>query len=153
DVPGLAYANLAFLLGYAELAHGNIPAAVKLLHEALAGAEKHSVTTGLRPASCFALAEAHAKLGHVDDANGAVTEARRCVPADYLFMQTGLAVASAWALAASGYLIDAISMARAAGADARERKQPTHELSCVQLAAQWGDTSGATRARELANEL
>jgi DNA-binding NarL/FixJ family response regulator len=153
DVPGLAYANLAFLLGHAELVRGELPAAVKLLHEALAGAEKHSVTTGLRPASCFALAEAHAKLGQPDAANAAIAEARQCVPADYLFMQTGLAVASGWALAASGYLSDAISVARAAGEDARKRNQPTHELACLQVAAQWGDTSGATRARELANEL
>jgi DNA-binding NarL/FixJ family response regulator len=153
DVPGLAYANLAFLLGYAELVRGEIPAAVKLLHEALAGAEKHSVTTGLRAASCFALAEAHAKLGQPNAADAAITEARQCVPADYLFMQTGLAVASGWALAASGCLTDAISIAHAAGEDARKRNQPTHELACVQVAAQWGDTSGATRARELADEL
>jgi DNA-binding CsgD family transcriptional regulator len=153
DVPGLAYANLAFLLGYAELVRGELPAAVKLLHEALAGAEKHSVTTGLRAASCFALAEAHAKLGQLGAANDAITEARECVPADYLFMQTALAVASGWALAAGGYLTDAISVVRAAGVDARKRNQPTHELACVQVAAQWGDTSGATRARELANEL
>jgi len=153
DVPGLAYANLAFLLGHAELVQGNIPAAVRLLHEALAGAEKHSVTTGLRPASCFALAEAHAKLGQPDAANAAITQARQCVPADYLFMETALAVARGWALAAGGYLTDAISIAHAAGEDARKRNQPTHELACVQVAAQWGDTSGAKRARELADEL
>jgi len=153
DVPGLAYANLAFLVGYAELVRGELPAAVKLLHEALAGAEKHSVTTGLRAASCFALAEAHAKLGQSDAANDAITEARLCVPADYVFMHTALAVAGGWALAASGCLTDAISVVHAAGEDARTRYQPTHELACLQVAAQWGDTSGATRARELANEL
>jgi DNA-binding NarL/FixJ family response regulator len=153
DVPGLAYANLAFLQGHAELARGEIPAAVKLLHEALAGAEKHSVTTGLRPASCFALAEAHAKLGQPDPANAAVAEARQCVPDDYVFMQTGLAVARGWALAAGGFLTEAISVAHAAGEDARNRNQPTHEVACLQVAAQWGDTSGATRARELADEL
>jgi DNA-binding CsgD family transcriptional regulator/tetratricopeptide (TPR) repeat protein len=153
DIPGLAYANLAFLLGHAELVRGAIPAALKHLHEALAGAEKHSVTSGLRPASCFALAEAHAKLGQPEAANDAIAEARQCVPADYLFMQTGLAVAGGWALAASGCLTDAISMAHAAGEDARKRNQPTHELVCLQAAAQWGDTSGAKRAGELANEL
>jgi DNA-binding NarL/FixJ family response regulator len=153
DVPGLAYANLAFLLGHAELAQGNISAAVKLLHEGLAGAEKHSVTTGLRPASGFALAEAHAKLGQPDPANAAVAEARQCVPDDYVFMYTALAVARGWALAAGGFLTEAISVAHAAGEDARNRNQPTHEVACLQVAAQWGDTSGATRARELAAEL
>jgi DNA-binding NarL/FixJ family response regulator len=153
DAPGLAYANLAFLLGHAELAQGNLSAAVKLLHEGLAGAEKHSVTTGLRPASCFALAEAHAKLGQPDAANAAITEAQEHVPADYVFMQTALALASGWALAAGGYLTEAISVVCAAREDARKRNQPTHELACVQAAAQWGDTSGAERARELADEL
>ena len=153
DVPGLAYANLAFLLGHAELVRGEIPAAVKLLHEALAGAEKHSVTSGLRPASCFALAEAHAKLGQPDAANAAITQARQCVPADYLFMRTALAVANGWVLAASGYLTDAVATVHAAGEDARKLNQPTHEVACLQVAAQWADTSGATRARELAGEL
>jgi len=153
DVPGLAYANLAFLQGHAELVRGELPAAVKLLHEALAGAEKHSVTTGLRAASCFALAEAHAKLGQSGAANEAITEARQCVPTDYLFMGTGFAVASGWAMAAGGYLTDAISVVHAAAESARTRGQPTHELACVQAAAQWGDTSGATRARELVSEL
>ena len=153
DVPGLAYANLAFLQGNAELIRGEIPAAVKLLHEALAGVERHSVTTGLRPATCFALAESHAKLGQADAANTAIAEARQSVPDDYVFMQTGLAVASGWALAASGYLTDAISIVGAAGREARTRNQPTHELQCLQVAAQWGDTSGAIRARELAGRL
>ncbi|HME78366.1 MAG TPA: LuxR C-terminal-related transcriptional regulator [Mycobacterium sp.] len=153
DVPGLAYANLAFLLGHAQLVRGEIPGAVKLLHEALAGAEKHSVTTGLRAASCFALAEAHAKLGQPDAANDAVTEARKYVPADYLFMQTGLAVASGWALVANGCLTEAIAVVRAAGDDAHKRNQATHELICLQVAAQWGDTSGEIRAGELADDL
>jgi DNA-binding NarL/FixJ family response regulator len=70
-----------------------------------------------------------------------------------VFMQTGLAVARGWALAAGGFLTEAISIAHAAGEDARNRNQPTHEVACLQVAAQWGDTSGATRARELADEL
>ncbi len=153
DVPGLAYANLAFLLGYADLVRGNIPGAVKLLHEALAGVEKHGVVTGLRPASCFALVEAHAKLGQPEAANDALAEARSCVPSGYLFMDTALSVATGWALVASGRLVDAIAVVQEAAALARVRAQPTHELACLQVAAQWGDTSGAERARELAEAL
>ena len=44
-------------------------------------------------------------------------------------------------------------MVRAAGRDAGQREQPTHELLCLQTAAQWGDTTGAARARELADTL
>ena len=137
DVPGLAYANLAFLLGQAELVRGAANDAVKLLHEAQAGVQRHSVTTGLHPASCFALAEAHAKLGQPEEANEAAAKARSCVPPDYLFMHTGLALATGWALATSGCLTDAVETARAAAAQARERAQPTHELACIQTAAQW----------------
>ena len=153
DAPGVAAAYLAFLLGYAELARGQVPTAVKLLHEALAGMEKHDVTTGLQAAICFALAEAHAKLGDAEAANDAITEVRRFVPAEYLFMQTTLAMARGWALVAGGRLREAIAVVQAAGKGAWEPNRPTHELACLQVAAQWGDTSGAKRARELAGLL
>jgi len=153
DIPGLAYANLAFLLGYSELVRGAIPSAVKLLHEAVARVEKHGVTTGLRPASFFALAEGHAKLGQSAAANEALSNARTSVPPDYLFMQTALSLATGWALASSGGLSEAIATVRAAAQDARDRTQPTHELACLQAAAQWGDASGAVRARQLADML
>ena len=153
DIPGLAYANLAFLMGHAELARGAVASAVKLLHEALAGVQKHGVTTGLRPASCFALAEAHAKLGQSAEANEALLQARKCVPPDYLFMQTALELATGWTLVAGGSLTEAVGTVRAAAEVARDRGQPTHELACLQSAAQWGDASDAARTRELADML
>lgn len=153
EVPSLAYANLASLMGHAELMRGDVPAAVKLLHEALAGVERHGVTTGLRPATCFLLAEAHAKLGEAQAAKEAIAEAQSCVPRDYLFMETALSIASGWALVANGCVTEAIATVRSAARQARDRNQPTHELACLQLAAQWGDTAGAARARELADEL
>ena len=100
EIPGLAYANLAFLMGNRRPDPRDLPNSAKLLHEALAGVEKHAVTTGLRPATSFALAEAHAKLGQPDGATAALTEARQSVPADYVFMQTGLSLATGWTLAA-----------------------------------------------------
>lgn len=153
DIPGLAYANLAFLMGHAELIRGTIPNAVQLLHEALAGVQRHGVTTGLRPACCFALAEAHAKLGQPTEANAALSQARECVPPDYLFMQTAFELATGWTLAARGSLTEAVATVRAAAEDARDRRQPTHELACLQAAAQWGDASDAARARALADML
>ncbi|MGA7051596.1 MAG: LuxR C-terminal-related transcriptional regulator, partial [Mycobacterium sp.] len=153
DIPGLAYANLASLLGNSELARGAVADAARLVQEALAGVQRHSIRTGLRPASYFALAEAHAKLGQPTEANDAVAEAQSSVPADFLFMHTGLALASGWAMAASGRLSEAVARVQQAARLAQDRGQPTHELACIQAAAQWGDTSGAVRARELAEEL
>jgi DNA-binding CsgD family transcriptional regulator/tetratricopeptide (TPR) repeat protein len=153
ELPSLAYANLAFLVGHAELARGDVSAAVKLLHEALAGVERHSVITGLRSASRFALIEAHAKLGQGVEADALLTQARVCVPEDYRFMHTGLAVAAGWALASNGLLGEAVTTVRRAADIARDRGQPTHEVACLQAATQWGDTSAAVRARELAKLL
>jgi len=153
EAPSLAYANLASLMGVAELMRGDVRGAVTLLHEALAGVERHSVRTGLRPATCFLLAEAHAKLGEAEAAKEAIAEAQSCVPPDFLFMQTALSIATGWSLAANGCINEAIAAVQSAAAQARERDQPTHELACLQVAAQWGDVSGAVRARELADEL
>jgi DNA-binding CsgD family transcriptional regulator/tetratricopeptide (TPR) repeat protein len=153
DVPGLAYANLAFLLGHADLVRGDLHSAVGLLREARAGVERHGATTGLRPASCFGLAEAYAKLGQPAAAEEALADAQRRVPPDYLFMQTALSLATGWTFAAKGQISDAIAAVRQAATEARERSQPTHELACLQAAAQWGDASDASRARELADAL
>lgn len=153
DVPGLVYANLAHLLGHAELVRADLAAAVKHLHEAYAGAETHEITTGLRIASCFALAEAYAKLGQAAAATEALAGVGQCVPEEYVFMGTAMSVATGWTLAAGGALTDAIDVVREAGREAAQREQPTHELLCLQTAAQWGDTTGAARARELADTL
>ncbi|HEV7419613.1 MAG TPA: LuxR family transcriptional regulator [Mycobacterium sp.] len=157
DMPGVAYANLVFLMGNAELMRGELRAAEKLLHEALARVENHGITTGLRPACMFALAETHAKLGEADAAAAMLAEARECVKPDFLFMQTGLATATGWTLVAAGSLARGIETVLAEAKVARDRGQPTHELSCLQAAVQWGVTDGlpdiAIRARELAAEL
>jgi hypothetical protein len=68
-------------------------------------------------------------------------------------MQTALSLSTGWVLAAAGSLSAAVSVVQAAATDARARNQPTHELACLQAAAQWGDASGAARARELADVL
>ena len=153
NVPDLAYANLASLLGNADLARGAVGDTVRLMHEAVAGAQMHSATSGLRPASYFALAEAHAKLGQAAEANDAVAAAQSCVPPDYLFMHTAQSLAGGWALAASGRLTEAVASVHEAARVARERGQPTHELACIQAVTQWGDTSQAGRAAELAEAL
>ncbi len=153
DIPGLAYANLALLLGNAELVRGAVAEAVRLVHEAVAGVQKHDVTTGLRPASYFALAEAYAKLGQAAEADRAAVAANSAVPPGFLFMHTALSLAGGWAMAAGGHLCEAVASAQQAALLARERGQPTHELSCIQAAAQWGDASQAARARELAAAL
>jgi ATP/maltotriose-dependent transcriptional regulator MalT len=157
EVPGLAYANLVFLMGNAELMRGNLAAAGAFLREALAGVENHGITTGLRPACTFALTEMYAKLGETAAAVPMLEQARRGVPPDFLFMQTGLAMASGWTLASGGRLAEAIGTVLAEGEIARDRGQSTHELSCLQAALQWGAVEElphiVSRTTELAQQL
>jgi DNA-binding CsgD family transcriptional regulator len=153
DIPGLAYANLAFLTGHANLVRGDLRGAVTVLHEALAGVERHTITTGLRPACYFALTEAHAKLGQPGPAMEVLEQARKSVSPENLFMQTALAIATGWALGSNGSLTRAIEVVRNEAQVARERRQPTHELACLQAAIQWGDASAGPRARELSRQL
>jgi len=157
DVPSLAYANLVFLLGSAELMRGDLRAAATMLREALAGVEDQGITTGLRPACTFALAELYAKLGDADAAAAMLAEARRGVPPDFLFMQTGLALATGWTQAAGGSLAEAVDTVLVEAGTARKRDQPTHELACFQAALQWGAVDGSgdivVRTRELAQRL
>jgi DNA-binding CsgD family transcriptional regulator len=68
-------------------------------------------------------------------------------------MQTALSIATGGSLVANGCVTEAITTVQQGAREARERNQPTHELACLQLAAQWGDTTGAARARELADDL
>jgi DNA-binding CsgD family transcriptional regulator len=123
----------------------------------LAGVENHGITTGLRPACMFALAETHAKLGDAEAAAAMLAQARTSVKKDFLYMQTGLATASGWTLASAGSLTLAIETVLTEAKVARDRGQPTHEVSCLQAAVQWGATDElpaiAARARELAGEL
>jgi len=153
DPPGWAYANLAHLIGHASLVRGDLPGAVTALREALAWIEGHAGRTGVRPACYFALAEAQAKLGHHEAAEDALAHARAAVAPDFLFMETNLSLATGWTLAAGGSINHAIEVVRHAREIACERNQPTHELACLQAAIQWGDTSAAERARELAAKL
>ncbi len=156
DAPGRPYANLVFLQGHAALLRGELGESIRLLHEALASAERHGVAT-LGPACYFALTEAYAKLGQGDAAAEMLAKARAVVPADYLFMQSAFALATGWAQAAAGALTDAVDTVLTEAAVARERGQPTHELACLQAAAQWdaGERIAAIAAgaRELSGEL
>jgi DNA-binding CsgD family transcriptional regulator len=156
DVPGLGYANLLLLKGNAVLMRGEMREAVRLLYEALAAGEYHGAAT-MRPACYFALVEAHAKLGESEAAAEMLVQARAVVKPDYLYMQTALQVAAGWAQAAAGALGVAVDTVLAEAAVARDRGQPTHELSCLQAATQWGAgerlAEVAARARELAREL
>ena len=139
DAPGLAYANLVFLLGSAELMRGDLRAAGKLLREALAGVENHGVTTGLRPACTFALTELYAKQGEPSRGGGDAGGGASGRPArTFCSCRPGWRWQRGWTLAAGGSLAEAIDTVLTEAKVARDRDQPTHEVACLQAAAAVG---------------
>ncbi len=150
EAPSLAYANLASLDGHvAELMRGERaePRVEAPARSAAPVSKGYGVRTGLRPATCFSACrgarETRRGGGREEgDRRGAVLcSARLPVHADRAEHCHG------WSLAANGCVNEAIATVQsAAAAGARTRTSRPHELACLQVAAQWGDASGAVRA-------
>ena len=157
--PGLAYANLVFLMGSAELMRGDLDAARP--------AAARGAGRGREPRRHDGFA---ARL-HLRAGRGA-RQARRGRRRRREMLERGPPRASRrtscscrpdWRWRPAGRwppavrLAEAIDTVLAEAKVARDRDQPTHELACLQAALQWGAVDGladvVARARELADEL
>ena len=108
DVPGLADRNLVFLLGQSDLMRGELPDAVKLLHEAHLPAS--SITASQQacgppepPSAPHRGARQTRRVGGSE--RGAGRGAGERAGHAPLYMHPALAIATGWALAAGGYLV------------------------------------------------
>ncbi|MFE3291193.1 LuxR C-terminal-related transcriptional regulator [Rhodococcus sp. NPDC059234] len=151
--PGLAQAMTALLVGHAELGLGRLASALRWLREALAGAETYDTSTGLRPACLMWLTEALGMSGDKAAAAATVAEMDSVRHSSFVFMDSGASLARAWASAAEGATSTAIEAARAAGDRAAARGHPGYEVTCLQAATQFGDSSTAPRLAELARTV
>ena len=143
DIPGLAYADLAYLSA-TPISSAATSQRGEASPRGARRSRKERRNNGFTTASCFALAEAHAKLGQPAAAMGphrgpAMRSPRLPVHADRPVLATG------WTLAAGGSLAEAITVVQEAAAEARDRAQPTHELACLQAAIQFGEPRGGAR--------
>ena len=121
----------------------------KLLHEALAGAESHSVTTGLRAASCFGLGRGTRQARPA--ARGRRRRRRKLVCPTTIRLHAHRPRSRERLGAGGGRLaLRGRNGGAGRGQDAHHREQPTHELACVQAARMGrhvGDVAGP-RARQ-----
>lgn len=147
DLPGAAQSLGVAVAGLAALGAGHLDNACTLLEQAATGlSARHAIGWGYRyfVPSITALAihgateEAAAGLDTLD-------KQRR----PFRLLDCDRSLARAWVAAGQGAVSEAIAIVRSAAERARARGQFATEVLCLQTAAQFGDSAGAARLREL----
>lgn len=142
----VSYMMAAQVMGYAELAAGNLAAAQKWGRESTARSGEYSDESpataelgGLFVATTLAMA------GDVDGARRVFAEFPRRLPKDYRYWDADRALAEAWIAAAAGMASRGAKTMLTAARQLRTSGRPAWEVICLQTAAQFGDSSGAER--------
>lgn len=148
NLPGTAQLLGAAVAGTTALGAGNLPTACALLEQATSGLSSAGYLTGWAYRYQVTHATALAMRGATNKAAAhlAALDER---PRRFRLLDYERAIARAWVAAGQGAVSEAISLAQAAGEQARSKGQFAAEVLCRQTAAQFGDRSGAARLREL----
>ncbi|WP_324969328.1 helix-turn-helix transcriptional regulator, partial [Mycobacterium sp.] len=148
DLPGVPQHLSAAIAGRAAMGAGRLGEASSLLSTVVD--QFLGDANGFRYRYLIPLTTALAMCGLSDQACSAlqVLEAERHRSWGFVDYERGLA--HAWVAATQGALTDAISTALSTAATARENGQFAAEVMCLQTATQFGERSGVTRLRELA---
>jgi DNA-binding CsgD family transcriptional regulator len=140
----------ALLMGFAELGAGNLGAAQKWCRASVARALDFKAGSPSSAGLCGQfLATALAMAGDLDSARRALTEFPSDIPQEYRYWEPDRALAHAWVDAAAGLPSRAARTMLDAADEARAHGRPAREVLCLQVAAQFGDASGAERLTEL----
>lgn len=149
-----SYVMATLLMAHAELTAGNLTAAQRWARESAARVADYLDESPASSELCGKfLAAALAMAGDLDAAREAATEFPRCLPQAYRYWDVDLALSDAWVAASAGMsskaaqiLLDTAERMRASG-------RPACEVLCLQVAAQFGNPSGAARLIELASTV
>lgn len=149
DFSGLSLALAIAAKGMAALGRGDLPAAVRQLRSAK---ESFGTTEVFVPFYRFdiLLTEAVARSGDAPGAVAMLEATRRDRHPAYLYVESGLLLASAWVAATLGRTSEARETATRAADFARDHHQLSREVMSLQAAAQFGDVGVADRSAELA---
>ncbi|MGX9671359.1 LuxR C-terminal-related transcriptional regulator [Mycobacterium sp. HM-7] len=148
DMPGPARMRAAAVAGRAALAAGQVADACRLLApivDALATDETNGWGHRYRVSWTTALA----LRGAVDDATSAAVVLERQRHPSWRMVDYEYGLARAWVAACQGSVRSAVMLALAAAETARENGQFAAEVMCLQAAAQFGDSTGTDRLKEL----
>jgi DNA-binding CsgD family transcriptional regulator len=148
DMPGAAQMLGAAIAGRAALYAGRLASACALLGKSAPALSASGNAIGWGYRYHIPYATALAMRGATDDAEAALTAVdqirRPFRPLDY-----ERSLARAWLAAGQGAISEAITTMLSAAETAAGRGQFAAEVVCLQTAAQFGDSSGASRLTEL----
>jgi DNA-binding CsgD family transcriptional regulator len=149
DLPGVAALFSAALSGRAAVGAGRLDEANALLQPVvdilIASGERNGFAYRFRLPIIVALA----MQGHGDQAAAALAALEQHRHPSWLYLDYERGLARAWVAACQGAVSEAITIAASAAETACANGQFAAEVVCLQTAAQFGDTSGAPRLREL----
>lgn len=147
DLPGAAALLGAAVAGRAALGAGDVRSACVLLEKAAFGMSgTHPLGWGYRYRIPYAMALA--VRGSTDEAAAALAALGK-VQRPFRSLDYELSLARGWVAAGQGAVSQAIAVVLAAAQKAARQEQFAAEVMCLQVAAQFGDSSGAPRLREL----
>lgn len=149
DVP-FTLSMTMMIVGWTELAYGNLDAAQRWFREALANAVESPVVADLGGVS---LARALAMAGHHADARQQLRDGADLMTEGFALWEPHRRLTLAWIEAADGSVSTARQQAWAAADLLREQGRPIRELWCLQTATQFGDATTARRLAQLTSEV
>jgi DNA-binding CsgD family transcriptional regulator len=150
EKPATAQVLAASIVGMAALAAGDLTTALTQLPAENASAGTDFVLSNSFYRFQLLRAQALVRSGDVDAAEAALRTARQYQHPAYVYVESTGLLAEAWVAAARERVADARQMACRAAEFARNHGQLAREVLCLQTAVQFGDTTVATRLRELA---
>lgn len=145
--PGAAQSLGVAIAGLAALGSGRLDAACVLLEQAATGlSASHAIGWGYR--YLVPAITAQAMRGAAEEATAALAALDR-LRRPFRLLDYDQSLARAWVAACQGAVSEAIGVIRSAAERAGARGQFAAEVMCLQMAAQFGDRTGAARLREL----
>jgi DNA-binding CsgD family transcriptional regulator len=150
EKPATAQVLAASIVGMTALAAGDLTTALQQLPAENASAGNDFVLSNSFYRFQLLRAQALVRSGDVDTAEAALQTARQYQHPAYVYVESTGLLAEAWVAAARERVADARQIACLAAEFARRHGQLAREVLCLQTAVQFGDTTVATRLRELA---
>lgn len=153
------FANTAQYLGWAmseilvaavELSRGACASVVRRMEQALAILDGENFSLSWNYPAHIYLVQALSALGQVDKAESALRKARAKYGRNVAVFGPMLAVAESWQSAAAGTISNAVELAHAAAAKARDSGQIAIEAEALYSAARFGDATVGDRLAEIA---
>ncbi|NDZ97623.1 helix-turn-helix transcriptional regulator [Streptomyces sp. SID6673] len=149
----LGWGMAGILVSVVELARGDSRAVARRMEQTLATLDSGRAAESWNYPAQFYLVQALSAAGRIERAERALRRAQDRFGRHIAVFGPMLAIAKSWQEAAAGTVSVAAQTAAGAAASAQESGQYAIEAEALHSAARFGDSSGAQRLRELADQI